>query len=292
MNKMTNRLSILFVLTILLTSVRAQVNLVGNPDLETKIDCSIGAFQLHKAKNWCSIDSTQIGCGGFYYNSCSTNIGATTTPKNTYSFQYPRSGNAYIMSQIFCISPSCTGPYYRQYMKNRLVSNLNPGTVYCAKMYVNLVNTCQYGIDAIQMYFGDSSIDTIQTCGGTLYYLIPQVSNPVGNVIGDTLNWIEVSGTFTATGNEKYLVIGCFTPDAVVTKTVANSSWPLWAGYKVLTKTLTWATALSLVFHQKLASNVFGQVEVLPLVLVAGFGLNRQVPEHILMSLHKTFAVI
>lgn len=134
---------------------------------------------------------------------------------------------------MFCPPPTCSYPYFREYMKNRLISNLNPGTVYCAKMYVNLVNTCQYGIDAIQMYFGDSSIDTIQACGGTLSYLIPQVSNPTSNVIGDTLNWIEVSGTFTATGNEKYLVIGCFKPDAVVTKTVANSSWPMWAGYNV-----------------------------------------------------------
>lgn len=230
--KKQGRIILALSLCLYILPVISQVNKVGNPGFETKIDCSINAFQLYKATYWNSIDSTKIGCGGFYYNSCSTNP-TTKTPSNTYSFQYPRSGNAYIMSQMYCLSPSCSGPYYRMYPKNRLLTNLTAGTVYCAKMYVNLVNTCQYGIDAIQMYFGDSSLDTITTCGGSITYLNPQVSNSIGNVIGDTLNWIEISGTFTATGNEKYLVIGCFKPDAAVTNTVANSTYPMWAGYNI-----------------------------------------------------------
>jgi hypothetical protein len=93
------------------------------------------------------------------------------------------------------------------------------------------VNKCQYGIDALQMYFSDASVDTIQTCGIPLTYLLPQVTNTLGNVIGDTLNWIEVSGTFTANGTEKYVVIGNFISDVALTKTVINSTYPKWSGY-------------------------------------------------------------
>ncbi|MBK7666004.1 MAG: T9SS type A sorting domain-containing protein [Sphingobacteriaceae bacterium] len=46
----------------------------------------------------------------------------------------------------------------------------------------------------------------------------------MGNTIGDTLNWIEVSGTFTASGNESYLTLGNFLSDAATTKTVSNGS--------------------------------------------------------------------
>jgi hypothetical protein len=209
----------------------AQVNFVGNPSFETYVNCSLGPFQLYKANYWCSIDSTNSICGGFYFNSCSPGIGSTSTPSNAYSFQYPRTGNGYIMAQIFCDPSACSYPYYRNYPKGRLKSNLIAGKTYCAKMYVNAVNKCQYGIDALQMYFSDGSVDTIQTCGIPLTYLIPQITNILGNVIGDTLNWIEVSGTFTANGTEKYVVIGNFISDGALTKTIINSTYPMWSGY-------------------------------------------------------------
>ena len=38
----------------------------------------------------------------------------------------------------------------------------------------------------------------------------PQVVTPAGIVFEDTLNWMEVSGSFTAVGNEAYLAIGDF----------------------------------------------------------------------------------
>jgi hypothetical protein len=85
-------------------------------------------------------------------------------------------------------------------------------------------NPATYGIDSFGAYFGDNSLDTITTCCIPLNYLIPQIQNPVGNIISDTLNWTLITGTFVASGNEKHMVIGNFKTDAATTKTLINSS--------------------------------------------------------------------
>lgn len=218
--------------TLFMSNLFGQVNLVSNPSFEDKYNCNIALSELYKAKYWNSLDSIKLVCGGDYYNACSINTNVTTTPKNVLSFQYPKTGTAYIASQFYCTS-SCSSPYFRSYPKNRLVSNLVAGKVYCAKMYVNLINTCKFGIDAVQMYFGDISVDTISYCGLPLTYLTPQVSNPAGNILTDTLNWIEVSGTFTASGTEKYLLIGNFKSDAAVNKSVVDNSQADWSAFNI-----------------------------------------------------------
>jgi hypothetical protein len=38
----------------------------------------------------------------------------------------------------------------------------------------------------------------------------PQVENPQGNILTDSLNWTKISGIFTAQGGENYLTIGNF----------------------------------------------------------------------------------
>ena len=49
------------------------------------------------------------------------------------------------------------------------------------------------------------------------YYILnytPQVTSPSGVFLTDTLNWMQVSGTYTATGGETYITIGSFNSDA------------------------------------------------------------------------------
>ncbi len=55
----------------------------------------------------------------------------------------------------------------------------------------------------------------------------PQVSSPPGVVFADTLNYTRVSGTFVAQGDERYLTLGNFRPDAQTTtrQLWTNSRW-------------------------------------------------------------------
>lgn len=200
-------------------SLFSQINHVGNPSFEDTVSTTFPNC-ISKVKYWTTIDSSWLCGGGKVISTYYGNV-----PYSSNSWQYPRTGNAYLMTTQFCMSP-CVSPNIVQYPKNRLKIPLVNGKVYCAKMYVNINNSAPYGNDAFGIYFGDSSIDTIKYCSVHLTYLTPQVKNTTGNVITDTLNWIEVSGTFTATGTEKYMVLGNFEADANVNKTFINGTYP------------------------------------------------------------------
>lgn len=96
-------------------------------------------------------------------------------------------------------------------------------------MFVNVWNDEKKAIDRIGMYFSSNSFQCNAAPSPTLplipYLNVPaQVENPAGNIISDTLNWIEISGTFVASGNEQYLTIGNFHNDAGTTIVTVNPS--------------------------------------------------------------------
>lgn len=195
--------------------VSAQVNLVGNPSFESLVNCTNPTL-VYKVKYWNSIDSANIICGGDFFNTC-----AGTVPYNGSTFQFPKTGSSYIRTTFYCV-PSC-----RTYPKNRLLTNLTSGVTYCVKFFVNTTQTSPKAIDRFEAFLGDISLDTITYCSVPLTFLTPQISNTLG-IINDTLNWKEISGTFAASGTEKYIVIGNFKSD-VMTNTVSTgvgtSNW-------------------------------------------------------------------
>jgi hypothetical protein len=195
-----------------------QVNYVNNPSFET-ITTPSPNF-VSKLQFWNSLDTTQPGAAGNYYNFPNTPVGYCPA----------RTGIVKIRTTFHCTPSTCTYTNSRLYPRNRLKATLTSGVTYCVKMYVSLQDICPYAIDALQIYFGDASMDTIKYCRTPLLYLMPQITNTLG-IIGDTMNWVEVKNTFVATGNEKYLVIGCFKPDAAITRTNTGVSSGDWSEY-------------------------------------------------------------
>src|SRR5262249_18836598 len=131
-----------------------------------------------------------------------------TVPYTGYAFQWPKSGYSYFISTLYLKSNASS--INRGYPRNRLKQNLEIGKTYCVKFYCNITNQSTYGVDGLGAYFGDSNTDTITQCDKPITYLTPQVKNPNGNIITDTLNWVLITGTFTANGTEKYLILGNF----------------------------------------------------------------------------------
>jgi hypothetical protein len=74
--------------------------------------------------------------------------------------------------------------------------------------------------DAIDFYF---SKDSLYSLDSGFFHVTPQVSNPSGNIISDSLHWYILVDTFTAAGDEQYLTIGSFRSGAV-TNTLPGSS--------------------------------------------------------------------
>lgn len=155
---------------------------------------------------WSAIDTTQ--CGFLTVNSSFSNVPLTSSC----DYQWPRTGNGFVMSSVFIQNYNLWS-----YWRNRLRTQLTAGVTYCVKYHVNVRNCAAYGIDTYGVFFGDNMLDTITKPYFPKTYITPQVINPPGNFIIDTLNWTPLTGTFTATGNEKFLVIGNFKSPANTT---------------------------------------------------------------------------
>lgn len=206
-----NKMGFLLILFFSFKISNAQIaNYVSNGGFEEIIDCN-NPFPF-KIKSWGNIDTTKAG---FYaLNTCYGNVPYAGLGR----FQYPRHGSGFILGTVLCDVNNCNPNTNRNYFKNRLKSKLVSGVTYCVKFYVNNINVSAFGIDSYGAYFGDNSLDTINYTMKPLTYLTPQVQNPVGNIITDTLNWALITGTFVASGNEKYMVIGNFKNDASTMK--------------------------------------------------------------------------
>lgn len=131
-------------------------------------------------------------------------------------YQFPRTGNNYIISQFYGI---------RGYPRNRLKQKLKVNTVYCVKYHVVNTNNNPYAIGSFGAYFSDSTLDTINYCNTPLVYLTPQIQHSNSNIITDTLNWIPITGTFVANGTEKYMVLGNFKSDAATNTLLINPTY-------------------------------------------------------------------
>lgn len=208
--KKGNGLWLLLFLLIIAGRGIAQTNLVENPGFEVYTTCP-STFGNYAPAPW-YIASKNLDC---YANSCSMCY-CSSVPNNYYfgnSYQYTHNGEGYIcLFYMFTI-----GSNYRMYIQTKLTDSLQAGKRYIATYYVNVPNSFKYGFNNAGMLFTKPPVysDTIQnTYGWGIIETTPQVMNYGNPVISDTLNWVKVSGIYTATGGEQYITIGNFKKDA------------------------------------------------------------------------------
>jgi hypothetical protein len=196
-------------------STKAQqiVNYVNNGGFEECGNCPNFTPVLN-AKYWNGIDTN------LWYGLLLSKLAPSfQVPLSSYTYQWPRHGNNFLLSSLF-IQPNSNST--RGYPRNKLKQQLQGGKTYCVKFYCNITNQSTYGVDAIGAFFGDESTDTISRCNKPISYLNPQIQNTVGNIISDTLNWVLISGTFMATGNEKFMILGNFKSDVATNSVLIN----------------------------------------------------------------------
>ena len=220
MSKYRAHLFLVFVLFFTLAG-KAQ-NLVPNPSFENFTSCP-GGQEFYKLTPWCGLSGGEDG-----YNTCNNIFGpgGVGIPYTSLGFQYPRTGNGFGSFYLMAIGAGVQER--REYIHVPLDSNLKSGKTYCGTMYLNLINSVKYSTDKVGMYFSSTPYTCNQAFPTPQHIaplnVIPQIINLTGNFITDTLNWTEVSGTFTAIGNEKYLTIGNFLNDAATNTVVVNPS--------------------------------------------------------------------
>jgi hypothetical protein len=199
------------------SSTNAQIaNFVSNGGFEKYYSCSQSFSLLGyivTTNDWDEIDDVLASKWNHY---C---YGAV--PYNNFFYNYPRTDSAYVSFDAFCLN--CSPSASRTNIRNTLKGPLIAGSVYCVKFYINNSEKSSHSINSIDAYFGGDELDTISKAHVALTYINPQISNSNLNYLSDTIGWKLVSGTFTAQGGEKYMLIGNLRSDIATNSIISNS---------------------------------------------------------------------
>ena len=199
---------IFFILLLFINSilVEAQNNLVPNGGFEAHDTfCNTGIIIL--TPPW----QNPSGGSPNYFNSCTTLQPDYDVPQNMFGYQYAHSGTGYAGIGVFIKDI----PYQnkREYIQVKLTDSLKANKKYLVKFYVSLSDSSCYAVDDIGLFFSDTAIHK-SIYDASAFNVIPQIINPIGNIITDKINWTLISGIYTAQGGEQYITIGNFYDDA------------------------------------------------------------------------------
>jgi hypothetical protein len=227
-----------FLLFLFLTSTtftgRGQ-NLVPNGDFEGYSGCPDYLHQLDSALFWFNPTIATPD----YYNQCSIQS-PVGIPDNSQGYQQAHSGVGYAGMVLFTQPPYA--PNYREYIEVPILSSLIANNCYHFEMYISHANKSKLAIDAIDVYFSDTVVISFPNYNPLPF--TPQISNSTG-IITDTLNWVLISGSYTASGGENYLIIGNFKDDANTSFILSNVSAPYeYSYYYIDDVSLTPCTAI------------------------------------------------
>lgn len=191
----------------------AAQNLVLNSSFEDTTTCPITSPPLSYLRpiNW----FRPTGGSSDFFNSATNCPWGGGVPNNPFGFQFPKSGMSMCGFAVYASPPLLN---QREYVSGTLDDTLMHGHEYCISFYVSAANNHKYQTDDIGAYFSNDTSFTDYTMNNVLT-LIPQVENTQGNILSDTLGWMQVSGNFIAQGGERFITIGNFKNDANTTLT-------------------------------------------------------------------------
>jgi gliding motility-associated-like protein len=212
---MRKQLIIFFILLSL--GVKGQ-NLVPNPSFEDYVQCY---WTYHggivNIPPWYVPNNSNPN----YNNTCPKPIGYQTynAPKNVYGYQYPRTGDGYVF-----VGNTYVTHDLNEHITIQLDTALEVGKDYCLSYYIVVAEGPNKAFDKTGCYFSVDSLyyPTIDN----LIFITPQINNPSGNMINDTLEWIQISGSITADSAYSYITLGTFETMSQVITYVINSSLP------------------------------------------------------------------
>lgn len=224
---MKQSILILFFILIRSLSICSGQNMVQNASFEILRSCALD--DSSSCRPWVSM---LYGNKNVVYNRCGV-PGWNSVPFNTDGYQYARTGKGYGGFWGFYNWPvDSLGS--RVYMQGMLESTLKKDKLYFISFYVSFASydsllyrdsqnkyTIACPTDGVGAYL---SAGRVYDTKAHPLKLQPNVRNPKGHVLSDTLNWQNVSGLTIAKGGEQYITLGDFSGDKAVQSTCNPSS--------------------------------------------------------------------
>jgi outer membrane protein OmpA-like peptidoglycan-associated protein len=138
-----------------------------------------------------------------YFNRCSPGrADGVSVPNNFAGESEPKTGDAYAGAIL-----SGTDDGYREYLQGSLSKPLVAGKQYCVSYYYKLASFSKFAVDQLSLYFTDIEIKN-QLMVNLPYN--PQINNKIGLFLDNIDEWEQVCTVYTATGGEKFFIIGNF----------------------------------------------------------------------------------
>lgn len=210
----------------LLLSLQAKgQNLLLNPSFEEPVSCPPpyweygGIGTVHHAKHWISPVSS-----GDYFTPCYVPISSLDIPTNLAGTQIAKDGEAYVGFSSAVVAPP---PYpeglYREYIEGTLSAPLERDSVYLVEFFVSRAdrfNVSNCATDRIGAYFHKDFTPLVELPNPSFIVqqafidAKPQVENPLGRFLADSVEWMRVCGYFRAEGGEQYVTFGNFYDNA------------------------------------------------------------------------------
>ena len=124
-------------------------------------------------------------------------------PTNDYGTQEPAAGLCYAGFRAYSKDPRMQ----RSYLEVQLPQMLDRDVMYCVSFDISLADLSRYAVNDIGVVVSDRKIE--QPNLGDMI-LQPDVKQKTNTVFEYTEGWEKFCGTFVGTGQEEYIVIGCF----------------------------------------------------------------------------------
>lgn len=196
----------LLFLTLLMPNIGlAQGNLIPNASFEDTVSCPYGAADINALSDWYN-----AGGSPDYFHPCANSTTPQNgVPQNTLGFQLPYNGEAYAGGFTHKVS----SPNMREYLGVQLQQPLVIGTEYFVSAYISKgdASSSVWNSDCGTNKFG-FRFSTVKYDEFVFTSAPPDNFSHVysDDVITDSINWVQISGSFIADSAYTYLRIGNF----------------------------------------------------------------------------------
>lgn len=189
-------------------------NLVNNGSFE-QVYCGSQYVTIYKFCDW-KVPPNDLNTPDGYHNYSPLNC----YPCDCLPDQHTMAGDSYALDGDYFVGilgyyPQGGQINAREYIQTELDEPFQAGQAYEIGFGVKYGSRSKYIIDHMGMHISDSAVGP--TNAAPLFDLIPV--NPqldVNQSFGDSSNWTVLSFTYQATGGERFITIGNFVPDSLL----------------------------------------------------------------------------